>query len=168
MYCSQDMEFGRDRCERVFSNPICNASLAFADGQEARLVTSQNGRSVNNHLLFLLIKKVIQSEFPALGKVISMAAFSFNLSCNVVALQVQQHCCVLLPALQFAEMLQKVEHLTTSYRMLLTLATQVVICTTFLQQCCGTSGKRMLSLFPCNFALSCRCCLKGIFGVGVS
>lgn len=40
-----DMEFGRDRCERVFSNPICNASLAFADGQEARLVTSQNGRT---------------------------------------------------------------------------------------------------------------------------
>ena len=53
MYCSQDMEFGRDHCEGVFRNPICNASLAFADGQEAKLVISQNGRSVNNHLLFL-------------------------------------------------------------------------------------------------------------------
>ena len=59
MYRSQDMEFGRDHCQGVFRNPICNASLAFADGQEAKLVTSQNGRSVNNHLLFLLIKKVI-------------------------------------------------------------------------------------------------------------
>lgn len=38
------MEFGRDRCENVFRNPICNASLAFADGQEARLITSQDER----------------------------------------------------------------------------------------------------------------------------
>lgn len=51
------MEFGRDRCEGVFANPICNASLAFADGQEARLVTSQDGRSVNKHLLIFLKKK---------------------------------------------------------------------------------------------------------------
>jgi len=54
---SQDMEFGRDRRESVFHNPICNASLAFADGQEARLVTSQDGRSVNNHLLIFVHKK---------------------------------------------------------------------------------------------------------------
>ena len=40
------MEFGRDGCENVFHNPICNASLAFADGQEARMVTSQDGRFV--------------------------------------------------------------------------------------------------------------------------
>ena len=40
------MEFGRDGCENVFNNPICNASLAFADGQEARMVTSQDGRFV--------------------------------------------------------------------------------------------------------------------------
>ena len=40
------MEFGRDGCENVFRNPICNASLAFADGQEARLVTSEDGRFV--------------------------------------------------------------------------------------------------------------------------
>ncbi|KAJ7356351.1 hypothetical protein OS493_025460 [Desmophyllum pertusum] len=40
-----DMEFGRDGCENVFRNPICNASLAFADGQEARLVTSEDGRT---------------------------------------------------------------------------------------------------------------------------
>jgi len=41
----EDMEFGRDGCENVFHNPICNASLAFADGQEARMVTSQDGRT---------------------------------------------------------------------------------------------------------------------------
>lgn len=40
------MEFGRDCCDNVFRNPICNASLAFADGQEARMVTSQDGRFV--------------------------------------------------------------------------------------------------------------------------
>ena len=40
------MEFGRDHCENVFRNPICNASLAFADGQEARMVTSQDTRFV--------------------------------------------------------------------------------------------------------------------------
>ena len=40
------MEFGRDACDNVFRNPICNASLAFADGQEARMVTSQDGRFV--------------------------------------------------------------------------------------------------------------------------
>ena len=57
MSCLQDMEFGRDRCESVFRNPICNASLAFADGQEARLVTSQDGRSVNNQLWFFICKK---------------------------------------------------------------------------------------------------------------
>ena len=85
MYRSQDMEFGRDHCQGVFRNPICNASLAFADGQEAKLVTSQNGRSVNNHLLFLLVKKVIHSKFPGLGKVISMATFSVNLSCCYTA-----------------------------------------------------------------------------------
>lgn len=42
----QDIEYGRDGCENVFRNPICNASLAFADGQEARLVLSQDGRFV--------------------------------------------------------------------------------------------------------------------------
>ena len=51
------MEFGRDRCASVFRNPICNASLAFADGQEARLVTSKDGRSVNIHLLIFIYKK---------------------------------------------------------------------------------------------------------------
>ena len=40
------MEFGRDGCKNVFHNPICNASLAFADGQEARMVTSQDARFV--------------------------------------------------------------------------------------------------------------------------
>ena len=39
---------------------------------------------------------MIQSEFPALGEVISMATFSVNLFCNVVT-----------------EMLQKVERLTS-------------------------------------------------------
>ena len=52
----QDMEYGRDRCENVFRNPICNASLAFADGQEARLVTSKDGRSANNHFLIFIYK----------------------------------------------------------------------------------------------------------------
>lgn len=61
MSCLQDMEFGRDRCESVFRNPICNASLAFADGQEARLVTSRDGRSVNNHLLIFIIKRVVNT-----------------------------------------------------------------------------------------------------------
>ncbi|CAH3123316.1 unnamed protein product [Pocillopora meandrina] len=41
----EDIEYGRDGCENVFRNPICNASLAFADGQEARLVVSQDGRT---------------------------------------------------------------------------------------------------------------------------
>lgn len=40
----QDVEYGRDGCENVFHNPICNASLAFTDGQEARMVTSQDAR----------------------------------------------------------------------------------------------------------------------------
>lgn len=39
-----DVEYGRDGCENVFHNPICNASLAFTDGQEARMVTSQDAR----------------------------------------------------------------------------------------------------------------------------
>lgn len=41
----EDLEYGRDGCENVFRNPICNASLAFADGQEARMVTSQDART---------------------------------------------------------------------------------------------------------------------------
>ena len=40
----QDEEYERDDCENVFHNPICNASLAFTDGQEARMVTSQDAR----------------------------------------------------------------------------------------------------------------------------
>ena len=40
----QDVEYGRDGCENVFHNPLCNASLAFTDGQEARMVTSQDAR----------------------------------------------------------------------------------------------------------------------------
>ena len=58
MSSSQDVEFGRDRCESVFRNPICNASLAFADGQEARLVTCQDGRSVNNPVLIFTVEPV--------------------------------------------------------------------------------------------------------------
>lgn len=41
----EDIEFGRDGCENAFSNPICNATLAFADGQEARMVSSEDGRT---------------------------------------------------------------------------------------------------------------------------
>lgn len=40
----QDVEYERDGRENVFHNPICNASLAFTDGQEARMVTSQDAR----------------------------------------------------------------------------------------------------------------------------
>lgn len=41
----EDTEFGRDRCETAFTKQICDATLAFADGQEARMVSSQDGRT---------------------------------------------------------------------------------------------------------------------------
>ena len=40
------MEFGRESCESVFRNPFCNASLAFADGQEARMVADRITKNI--------------------------------------------------------------------------------------------------------------------------
>ena len=64
----QDMDFGRDGCENAsrppMRNPVCNASLAFADGQEARLVTSQDGRFVSCFFLFLLPTIVVICGVP--------------------------------------------------------------------------------------------------------
>lgn len=60
----QDIEYGRDGCENVFHNPICNASLAFADGQEARLVVSQDGRFVCcEKYNWQKMKRFVNSEF---------------------------------------------------------------------------------------------------------
>jgi hypothetical protein len=43
----QDIDYGRDGCEGR-NGMMANATLAFADGKEARLITAQDTRFANN------------------------------------------------------------------------------------------------------------------------
>ena len=52
MLCIQDIEYGRDECEpanggMTAAYSLANATLAFADGEEAQLITSQDPRLAN-------------------------------------------------------------------------------------------------------------------------